>query len=144
MPNTPSTETSSRLNGMSNVSHNLPHLSRRLAFMVADFGSAFKYSACPTVPQSDDYVVTAPEVSLQPVTQGMPPMLSPRERAYPTVPQSASLTAPLTQGSLGDGVASMQHPRECAIIKSRIFPITSDKICYSVIAQPQTPHHKNY
>ncbi len=27
-------------------------------------------STCPTVPQSDDFVVTAPEVALQPVTQG--------------------------------------------------------------------------
>ena len=27
-------------------------------------------SSCPTVPQSDDFVVTAPEVALQPVAQG--------------------------------------------------------------------------
>ncbi len=113
MPMFHSTETSSRLNGISSDTHSPLHLSRRLAFMVADFGSAFKYSACPTVPQSDDYVVTAPEVSLQPVTQGMPPMLSPRERAYPTVPQSASLTAPLTQGSLGVCDASNTPKSKC-------------------------------
>ena len=76
MPMFHSTETSSRLNGISSDTHSPLHLSRRLAFMVADFGSAFKYSACPTVPQSDDYVVTAPEVSLQPVAQGMPPELA--------------------------------------------------------------------
>ena len=80
MPMFHSTETSSRLNGISSDTHSPPHLSRRLAFMARiyapDFGSAFKYSACPTVPQSDDYVVTAPEVSLQPVAQGMPPELA--------------------------------------------------------------------
>ena len=33
-------------------------------------------SSYPTVPQSDDCVVTAPEVALQPVAQGMPPKLA--------------------------------------------------------------------
>ena len=38
--------------------------------MDADFGIISDYSAKLTVPQSDDFVVTAPEVALQPVTQG--------------------------------------------------------------------------
>ena len=37
--------------------------------MDADFGILSDYSAKLTVPQSDDFVVTAPEVALQPVTQ---------------------------------------------------------------------------
>ena len=44
--------------------------------MDADFGIISDYSAKLTVPQSDDFVVTAPEVALQPVAQGMPPELA--------------------------------------------------------------------
>ena len=84
MPMLPSTETSSRLNGISNVSHSLPYLIRSLAYMDADFGSTFKYSACPTVPQS------------------------------------ASLTAPLTQGSLG-GFAASITPLQNGVLLLKVF-----------------------
>ena len=43
------------------------NLSRRLAFMVADFGILFGYGAKLTAPQSAS--LTAPEVALQPVAQ---------------------------------------------------------------------------
>ena len=62
------------------------------------------YSNLEKVPH--DFVVTAPEVALQPVTQGMPPILFPRESSYPTVPQSDAFgvtapevaSQPVTQG----------------------------------------------
>ncbi len=63
-----STETSSRLNGTLSDKMSPAHLSRRLAFMDADFGIFLDYGAKLTVPQSAS--LTAPEVALQPVTQG--------------------------------------------------------------------------
>ena len=36
-------------NGISSDTHGLPHLSRRLAFMDADFGSAFKLQYNPSL-----------------------------------------------------------------------------------------------
>ena len=50
------------------------NLSRSLAHMVTDFGILSDYSDKLTVPQSAS--LTAPEVALQPVTQGMPPELA--------------------------------------------------------------------
>ena len=56
MPMLPSTETSSRLNGMSNVSHSLPYLIRSLEFMATECGTFSNISR--TFPfQSDSFEI---------------------------------------------------------------------------------------